>query len=572
MVDDIISTKSIEDFDSYVSQTSDETLKQKWKEVKNAGLEGIIKYRQAPSINEKLKGPVVTLVTPEITRIPYELDPEQIITTGDGGGLSEYSAALFAEMINQGINAHLFIPGYTNIFRESANLTQDKFNIELNNIEQSNRIHLATDGLFEDAKKVYNDTNYALPNMDIRRAIHFTKAIIQRGVPRLTNLYPNQPILFHLNDWQVALCAAGFKQPDYEKHNIKSIMTFHNIFTNEKSLYTLNKHGLNTKNYWKELFYRGGFPNGDHDKNLDIDVDFLTSGLHAADMINTVSSKFLEEVVGHYFEDIFLMDDSMRQVITRRYAEDKARGILNAPATTANPEVDPLLGEEYQYGTQDIMTGKRLNKLRFQEKVRLKQDKDAKILYWPHRIQDPQKGVKMFIDLIPDLINYYKDQKLQIAIVANGDGNLIKDIKEYQKQFPGLVAYHDFDREISQIGKAAGDFLIAPSLYEPCGIPHLEAGNYGILPIVRNTGGQAVIRNLSQDGSYGNGFKYQDFLPSGLWWGIKQGMNFAKQPYKFRKKTLQRVRKENLKEHTVENQVQTYMTQMYEPVLKRKLI
>jgi len=178
----------------------------------------------------------------------------------------------------------------------------------------------------------------------------------------------------------------------------------------------------------------------------------------------------------------------------------------------------------------------------------------------------------MFIDLIPHLMNHYKDQKLQIAIVANGEENLIDQIKEYQKHFPGQVAYADFNRETSQIGKAAGDFLIAPSLYEPCGIPHLEAGNYGILPIVRNTGGQAVIRNLSQDGSYGNGFKYQDFLGSGLWWGIEQAMEFAKQPYAFRKKTLQRVRRENLKEHTVENQVQAYMTQIYEPVLKRKLV
>ena len=69
-----------------------------------------------------------------------------------------------------------------------------------------------------------------------------------------------------------------------------------------------------------------------------------------------------------------------------------------------------------------------------------------------------------------------------------------------------------------------------------------------------------------------NGFKYQDFLGSGLWWGIEQAMEFAKQPYAFRKKTLQRVRRENLKEHTVENQVQAYMTQIYEPVLKRKLV
>jgi starch synthase len=56
---------------------------------------------------------------------------------------------------------------------------------------------------------------------------------------------------------------------------------------------------------------------------------------------------------------------------------------------------------------------------------------------------------------------------------------------------------------------AAADFVLVPSLFEPCGLTQMIAMRYGALPIVRRTGGLAdTVTDADQDAAQGNGFVF----------------------------------------------------------------
>jgi starch synthase len=52
--------------------------------------------------------------------------------------------------------------------------------------------------------------------------------------------------------------------------------------------------------------------------------------------------------------------------------------------------------------------------------------------------------------------------------------------------------------------------LLMPSLFEPCGLPHMMALRYGTIPIVRQTGGLAdVVQDFDPSSKTGNGFVFR---------------------------------------------------------------
>jgi starch synthase len=56
---------------------------------------------------------------------------------------------------------------------------------------------------------------------------------------------------------------------------------------------------------------------------------------------------------------------------------------------------------------------------------------------------------------------------------------------------------------------AAADFVLVPSLFEPCGLTQMIAMRYGALPIVRRTGGLAdTVVDADEEPARGNGFVF----------------------------------------------------------------
>jgi glycogen synthase len=131
------------------------------------------------------------------------------------------------------------------------------------------------------------------------------------------------------------------------------------------------------------------------------------------------------------------------------------------------------------------------------------------------------------------------------------------------------VAYHSFSRALSQLGKAASDFILCPSLYEPCGIPQVEGPRYGTLPIVRKTGGLAdTVEPLTP--SKGNGFVFSDYTAAGLAGGIREALVFHARSLRNRSAIVRRVMRDSAQSFTIARTVDQYI-ELYQEILGEKV-
>ena len=553
--------KMVENYENkFVTKASQEHSSE-WKKLKGK-IEEMLQAEKAPYISKNLELPIILLATPEIVSLPPNMgNLANHITTGDGGGLADISAALVAELDRQGINVHVALPEYRNLFFEYGHISPHDYD----EMYEENRIHLISDGILGNAKKVYGDASKGLDNIDLRRADAFMRGVIYRV---LTN-FKSKKVLVHCNDWMTGLIPAAAK-----KRGIRSLMTFHNIFTYHQTPKMLYEQGIDVEPFWKDLFFRKAPDQfGSYEDNYEEnEVDFMLSGLKAADFINTVSPTFLKEVVENYFFEHEIIPQDMHEIIQLRYFQGLAAGILNAPSLKADAEKDPLIPVKYGLKPKDdcvsIFEGKRRNKISFQKEMGLQVDRHIPLFLWPSRIASPQKGFELLLEIIPGLMDHYGRDNIQIAVVANGDPRLISLFQHLAQYFPGL-SYRKFDRALSQMGKAGSDFLLMPSLYEPCGTPQVEGPRYATLPIVRRTGGLAdTVEHLSHDGLIGNGFVFEDFIGSGLWFGVTQALDFYWRGEAFRDFVHKRVMRESFERFNIYNTAKNYI-EIYQEIFDR---
>ena len=79
-----------------------------------------------------------------------------------------------------------------------------------------------------------------------------------------------------------------------------------------------------------------------------------------------------------------------------------------------------------------------------------------------------------------------------------------------------------FSEEKAHLAYAAGDLLLMPSLFEPCGLSQLIALAYGTIPVARATGGLCDTV-IDADGTEdGNGFLFADYSAEELRGAIRR--------------------------------------------------
>ena len=494
--------------------------------------------------------PRILIVTPEITYLPEGMGNLSGRMSAKAGGMADVSASLVGALFDLGADVHVALPHYRRMFHEeTGQLVADELRLYKSHMS-SERIHLAEDRCF-----YYRDHVYSRGNGNAKLALAFQREVINHVIPEV------QPDLIHCNDWMTGLIPAAAR-----RMGIPCLFTVHNIHTHKLTLAQIEDSGIDAAEFWGNLYYER--PPFNYFESRDTNpVDLQASGIFAAHFINTVSPTFLKEIVDGWHGFI---PDSVRNEIRGKYFAGCAAGILNAPDNSDNPATDSHI--PFNYGPSDHREAKRKNKLAFQREMGLTEDADAPIFFWPSRLDPVQKGPQLLTDILYRFLDKYWQDGAQVAIVANGAFQQpFWDILNFHG-LQGRLAMHDFDGRLSQLGFAASDFMLMPSLFEPCGLPQMQAPIYGSLAVAHNTGGlHDTVEPLDITRHTGNGFRFDTYDSNGLFWAMDQAMAFWHCAPEVREAEIARIMDESLHRFNHETCAREYIT-LYEQMLHRALV
>lgn len=495
--------------------------------------------------------PRILVVTPEITYLPEGMGNLAQRMNAKAGGLADVSASLVAALFELGADVHVALPNYRRMFHMDVfNLVSKELRLYHGKLP-ADRIHLAEDRIFYYRDQVYS--SYEEDNTRI--ALVFQREVINNIIPRV------QPDLIHCNDWMTGLIPAMAR-----RLGIPCLFTVHNIHTELVTMERIEDCGIDAAEFWHGLYFQ--HPPGSYEAaRWTVPVDLLASGIFGAHFINSVSPSFLHEVADgkHAF-----VPRPVHVEMANKRAAGCALGILNSPDPSFDPETDQALEANYDADTH--AEGKLANKRAFQKKMGLQRLDQAPIFFWPSRLDPMQKGCELLTDILFRLISDYDDEHLQIAVVANGQHQIhFHHIVRFH-ELAGRVALVDFNESLSRLGYAAADFMLMPSLFEPCGLPQMVSTLYGTLPIVHATGGlRDTISHLQPELDEGNGFVFEVYDTRGFRWAIDQAMAFYGRPKNEREGQIARVMREGKERFNYETTARQYFD-IYEKMLRRPLI
>ncbi len=298
-----------------------------------------------------------------------------------------------------------------------------------------------------------------------------------------------KPDIIQCHDWHTGLI------PYFLKRRFKN----EELFEKTAAIYTI--HNLNFqmgKNWWEvpaEYKDEGTriLPRF-HSQRLE-NINFAKRAIMNADMINTVSPQYAEEIMTKHF------GEDLHRILKNR--KDKLFGIINGiDYSEYNPKTDPGLYKNYDVSSLDR---KADNKEALQKYFGLPVDRHKAVIGLTSRVTE-QKGFKILLPILGVILR----AKVQMVIMGDGSRGLIKEIGKKIKKHPKKLAYRKFDRNKETSVYAGADIFLLPSRFEPCGINQLISLRYGCVPITRAIGGLAdTVSNYNPATGKGNGFSFK---------------------------------------------------------------
>lgn len=251
--------------------------------------------------------------------------------------------------------------------------------------------------------------------------------------------------------------------------------------------------------------------------NLEFGANNIGKAMAYSDKATTVSPTYSREISGNPLIASHL---------------HKFHGILNG--------IDPDIWDPYNdtyipvpYTSENVVEGKRAAKEALQQRLGLKKA-DLPLVGIITRLTH-QKG----IHLIKHAIWRTLERGGQVVLLGSAPDPRV------QNDFVNLAnhlhsSHHDrarlcltYDEPLSHLIYAGADFILVPSIFEPCGLTQLTAMRYGSIAVVRKTGGLFdTVFDVDHDkerakaqGLEPNGFNFDGADPAGVDYALNRAIS-----------------------------------------------
>lgn len=316
-------------------------------------------------------------------------------------------------------------------------------------------------------------------------------AYFSRAVLGLINEMDWNINIVHCNDWQTGMIPVLHKleyKSKGEKYNFKTVFSIHNLFY----------QGILPKECLGELF---GYDYESYNNNsirINDGISFLKGGINYSDRIVAVSKNYAKEIqCNEYGEGLdYLLKERNNFLV----------GIENGiDYDEYDPSTDKFIYNNYSL---DDIESKKENKKRLQIELSLPVRRDVPILSIVSRLTK-QKGINLIIDKMEELIK--KD--VQVIFLGTGEYGYEEAIKEFSYRYPDKISANiKFDNVLAHKVYAGSDIFLMPSKFEPCGLGQLIALRYGVIPVVRETGGlKDTVVPYNEYTKVGTGFSFRNY-------------------------------------------------------------
>ncbi|MCI4445612.1 MAG: glycogen synthase [Candidatus Aminicenantes bacterium] len=443
----------------------------------------------------------LAIITPELA--PYARSGELAEATA---GLTKYLARTETEV-------NVFLPYYRKPEIESLNkeLLTKELLVPVGNKKIKTAIFRADLGKYNlyliDQPKyfhrehIYGSAQGDYPDND-ERFIFFNRAALE-----LLNHFKLKPDLIHCHNWAASLMPLFIKSIYQKKATFKKaavVLTIHNFsYQGEFPAESLRLTGLDW-NYLNshQLAFKGKF-------------NFLKAGLLFAEVINTVSQSYKNEVLQYHQELSSFFSRKNKQLYSIRNGIDEEEW---------NPATDPLIPANF---SAEDLEGKKACKRQLIKEFQLAINEHTPLIAVVGYLTK-LKGV----DLILENIGSLMATGSALLVVGRGEEAYEQAFQNLQNNYRGKLAIRlDFNSALYHQVIAGADMLLMPSLEEPCGLTVMHALRYGTIPVVRATGGlKESVKPYNTENAQGTGFIFEEYSRQAFLEAINQSLILYQQP------------------------------------------
>ncbi len=319
---------------------------------------------------------------------------------------------------------------------------------------------------------------------------------------KLISLLKFKADIIHCHDWHTGLIPYLLKSEFRDSETMERTRT---IFTIHNLVFQLGH------NWWEVPNEKKDDGKGRLPLTIDPDFEYVNFAKRAilnADMINTVSEQYREEIM--------TKEGGQDLHIILKNRADRLFGIINGiDYYTYNPERDPGLHSNYN---ANKLNERKPNKEALQKRIGFPVNRHIPLLCTTSRVTF-QKGFELIVKILEPLMRL----DIQLIIMGDGEKEYISSLKKINKKHPKKIIWIPYaeNKELETLIYAGSDIFLLPSYHEPCGINQLIAMRYGCIPVVRRVGGlRDTVENFNPITRRGTGFSFNHFEPFALYGAI----------------------------------------------------